>query len=59
MPDVTVMVPELEIRKSISKIHVSRKKCGGTLVLHIHYDGYKTDTAMYEVVGPRTIPNDV
>jgi hypothetical protein len=29
MPDVTVMVPELEIDRKISKIDVSKEKCGG------------------------------
>jgi hypothetical protein len=29
MPDVTVMVPELEIDRKVSKINVSNEKCGG------------------------------
>jgi hypothetical protein len=30
MPDLTVMVLELEIDRKISKIHISKEKCTGT-----------------------------
>jgi hypothetical protein len=30
MPDVTIMVPELEVGKQISKTNISMDKCGGT-----------------------------
>jgi hypothetical protein len=52
MPDVAVMVPDLEIHKNMSKVCISQqnkkhKKRGGTPVLHVHDDGYKIDTAMH------------
>jgi hypothetical protein len=53
MPDLTVMVPELEIDRQISKIHISNEKCTGpgmraltccTLVGHIltRFDMFRT-----------------
>jgi hypothetical protein len=47
MPDVIAMAPELEMGKNISNIDVSKKKCGGTPVLHTRFGGYKIDTAIY------------
>jgi hypothetical protein len=46
MPDVAVMVPDLEIGKQVSNIYVSKNKCGGSPESNIHDDGYNIDTAI-------------
>jgi hypothetical protein len=54
MPGVAVMVPDLEIDNKVSKINACQKKCCGTPMLHIHYDGYKIDNGIYFCDGPKT-----
>jgi hypothetical protein len=52
MPDVTIMVPELEIVKNVSKTHISMDKRGGTR----NFQTLHPPTLQFLSCVPRTFP---